>query len=97
MPVDVVDGILELDFETRCLNERILEEMKSIMASKRNIGKEILEGMREIKRGEYGRVTTIPSVGRSRHSPPAPTNPRPNLSPQRGGMSCAVHRQNPHG
>ena len=30
--------------------------------SKGNIGKEILEGMREIKRGEYGRVTTIPSV-----------------------------------
>ena len=30
--------------------------------SKRNIGKEILEGVREIKRGEYGRVTTIPSV-----------------------------------
>ncbi len=30
--------------------------------SKRNIGMEILEGMREIKRGEYGRVTTIPSV-----------------------------------
>ena len=36
--------------------------MKSITASERNIGKEILEGMREIKRGEYGRVTTIPSV-----------------------------------
>lgn len=29
---------------------------------KRNIGMEILEGIREIKRGEYGRVTTIPSV-----------------------------------
>jgi putative transcriptional regulator len=33
------------------------------MASrKRNIGLEILEGIREIKRGEHGRVTTIPSV-----------------------------------
>jgi putative transcriptional regulator len=33
------------------------------MASrKRNIGREILEGIREIKRGEHGRVTTIPSV-----------------------------------
>ena len=31
-------------------------------ASKRNIGKEILDGLREIKQGEYGRVTTIPSV-----------------------------------
>jgi putative transcriptional regulator len=29
---------------------------------RRNIGMEILEGIREIKRGEYGRVTTIPSV-----------------------------------
>ena len=30
--------------------------------SKRNIGREILEGLRELKRGEYGRVTTVPSV-----------------------------------
>jgi putative transcriptional regulator len=29
---------------------------------KRNIGREILEGIREIKRGQYGRVTTVPSV-----------------------------------
>ncbi len=29
---------------------------------KRNIGLEILEGIREIKRREYGRVTTVPSV-----------------------------------
>lgn len=33
------------------------------MASrKRDIGKEILEGIREIKRGEHGRVTKVPSV-----------------------------------
>ncbi len=33
------------------------------MASrKRNIGQEILDGIREIKRGEHGRVTTVPSV-----------------------------------
>ena len=33
------------------------------MASRgRNIGLEILEGIREIKRGEHGRVTTVPSV-----------------------------------
>lgn len=31
--------------------------------SKRNIGLEILEGIREIKRGEHGRVITRPSVG----------------------------------
>ena len=30
--------------------------------TKRNIGMEILEGIREIKRGEHGRVVTIPSV-----------------------------------
>lgn len=29
---------------------------------KRNIGMEILKGIREIKRGEHGRVTNIPSV-----------------------------------
>lgn len=29
---------------------------------KRNIGLEILKGIREIKRGEHGRVTNIPSV-----------------------------------
>ena len=30
--------------------------------SKRNIGREILEGIREIKRGEHGRVINVPSV-----------------------------------
>ncbi len=29
---------------------------------KRNIGLEILEGIREIKRGEHGRVVNVPSV-----------------------------------
>lgn len=29
---------------------------------KRDIGKEILEGIREIKRSEHGRVTKLPSV-----------------------------------
>lgn len=33
------------------------------MASrKRDIGREILEGIREIKRGAHGRVTTLPPV-----------------------------------
>jgi putative transcriptional regulator len=31
-------------------------------ASKRNIGLEILEGLHQLKRGEHGRVTTVPSV-----------------------------------
>ena len=29
---------------------------------KRNIGKEILEGLRELERGEVGRVITVPPV-----------------------------------
>jgi putative transcriptional regulator len=29
---------------------------------KRNVGKEILEGLRQLKRGQHGRVTTAPSV-----------------------------------
>lgn len=29
---------------------------------RRNIGQEILDGIREIKRGEHGRVTNVPSV-----------------------------------
>jgi putative transcriptional regulator len=30
--------------------------------AKRNIGLEILQGLREIKRGDSGRVTTVPNV-----------------------------------
>src|SRR5256885_1418007 len=30
--------------------------------AKRNIGREILEGLRQLKRGEYGRVINIPEV-----------------------------------
>jgi putative transcriptional regulator len=30
--------------------------------AKRNIGHEILEGLREIKRGAHGRVTNVPDV-----------------------------------
>ena len=35
---------------------------------KRNIGMEILEGIREIKRGEHGRVVTVPPVAAIRES-----------------------------
>lgn len=31
--------------------------------AKRNIGMEILDGIREIKRGEHARVINVPSVG----------------------------------
>ena len=30
--------------------------------SKRNIGAEILQGLREIKRGEHGRVVNVPDI-----------------------------------
>jgi putative transcriptional regulator len=30
--------------------------------AKRNVGKEILEGLRQLKRGEVGRIVTVPSV-----------------------------------
>jgi putative transcriptional regulator len=32
------------------------------MVSKRNIGQEILHGIRQLKRGEHGRISTVPSV-----------------------------------
>ena len=34
--------------------------------SKRDIGAEILQSLREIKRGQYGRVITVPDVARTR-------------------------------
>ena len=38
--------------------------MKSMakVASKRNVGREILEGLRELKRGDVGRVVSVPPV-----------------------------------
>lgn len=36
--------------------------------AKRNIGMEILEGIREIKRGEHGRVVNVPPVAAIRES-----------------------------
>jgi putative transcriptional regulator len=34
-----------------------------MVEQKRNIGQEILDGLREIKRGEHGRVINVPDVG----------------------------------
>ena len=34
--------------------------------AKRNIGKEILDGLREIKRGKHARVINVPDVGKIR-------------------------------
>jgi putative transcriptional regulator len=36
--------------------------------AKRNLGKEILDGIREIKRGEHGRVSNLPPVAEIRES-----------------------------
>ena len=36
--------------------------------ARRNLGKEILEGIREIKRGEHGRVSNLPPVASIRES-----------------------------
>jgi putative transcriptional regulator len=33
---------------------------------KRDIGAEILQGIREIKRGEYGRIVNVPNIARAR-------------------------------
>ena len=35
---------------------------------RRNIGAEILEGLRQLKRGEHGRVTNVPSVATIRQA-----------------------------
>lgn len=37
------------------------------MASSRDIGNEILEGIRELKRGESGRVVNVPAVSEIRN------------------------------
>ncbi len=36
--------------------------------TRRNIGKEILDGLNELRRGERGRVTTIPNVAQIREA-----------------------------
>jgi putative transcriptional regulator len=46
----------------RMYYERFVRRLKMKTKTRRNIGLEILEGLREIKRGQHGRVTTLPSV-----------------------------------
>ena len=36
--------------------------------NRRNIGKEILDGLNELRRGDRGRVTTVPNVARIREA-----------------------------
>ncbi len=38
------------------------------MKQKRDIGQEILDGLRELKRGEHGRVTIVPGVATIRET-----------------------------
>ena len=35
-------------------------------STKRNIGQEILDGLAELKRGEHGRMTTLPAISEIR-------------------------------
>ena len=39
-----------------------VRSIKTKAKTKRNVGAEILEGIREIKRGEHGRVINLPSI-----------------------------------
>lgn len=59
--------------------------------SKRNIGLEILQGLRELKRGEHGRVTTVPSVASIREK----TELSQSTRPSRRGMNSARRSRNP--
>src|SRR5262245_36715916 len=45
---------------------RLYRRRKSMAKRKRDIGEEILEGIRQIKRGEHGRVTVLPPVAEIR-------------------------------
>lgn len=42
--------------------------MGTVKLAERDIGLEILEGLRELKRGEVGRVVTVPAVSTIRES-----------------------------
>lgn len=44
------------------------ERRLNVNKPKRDIGNEILEGIREIKRGEHGRIANVPSVATIRES-----------------------------
>lgn len=59
-----------------CLQEVERVEVKVLPASrarsrKRNIGREILQGIREIRRGVHGRVTTLIPARKSRSATPS--------------------------
>ena len=41
---------------------RLIRKEGKMTKTKRNLGREILDGLREIKRGEYGRVINVPDV-----------------------------------
>jgi len=41
---------------------------KSTKTVKRDIGREILEGVRELKQGRTGRITTLPPIARTREA-----------------------------
>jgi len=58
-------------------------------APTRSVGLEILEGIRELKRGEHGRVISVPSVGGVRE--------KTGLSQARFAELLAGRGESPHG
>ena len=53
--------------------------------AKRNIGREILEGVRQLKRGEYGRIIDVPSV----RTPRTPARTRPVTNRDLARRACS--------
>ena len=62
---------------------------------RRNIGAEILEGLRQLKRGEHGRMTTMPSVVTIREDTGLSSRGLPNssgLGPDASGVGTGTPR-----
>jgi len=55
-------GVRKLRWRAKGRGKRGGLRRSTMPKTKRNIGNEILAGLREIKRGEHGRVITVPSV-----------------------------------
>ena len=66
--------------------------------AKRNVGQEILEGIRQLKHGEHGRVVKVPSVTHIRENtglsqPRSPHYLECQCVPFRNGSKVVVHLQ----
>ena len=58
-----------------------------MVAPKRNVGREILDGLRQLERGEHARVTTAPSVASIRGGTGL-SQPRFVVARNRGAADC---------